>query len=101
MKMFVIGDEDTVLGFRYCGIDGKAVTSAQEALALIEEFVARKAEVIVILPDHLAVPIQDRVNEIRFEKEMPILVEIPGPQGPSPDRPALVKIIQQAIGIHM
>ena len=101
MKMFVIGDEDTVLGFRYCGIDGRQVDSAQEALAVIEEFVEADKDLIVILPDHLAAPIQDRVNAIRFEEERPILVEIPGPSGPSPERPSLVKIIQEAIGIRM
>jgi len=101
MKMFVIGDEDIVLGFKFAGIDGRAVKSAQEALEVIEEFVARKEEIMLILPDRIASAIRERVNEIRFEREMPLLVEIPGLSGPSPDRPPLAQIIQQAVGIRI
>lgn len=101
MKMFVIADEDTVLGFRYCGIDGQAVRTSDEARALLEKFVAEQARILIIMTDQVAGTLRERVNEIRFEQELPILVEIPGPDGPSPDRPALGRIIQQAVGIHV
>jgi V/A-type H+-transporting ATPase subunit F len=101
MEMFVIGDEDTVLGFRYAGVQGRAVERADEALEVLEDLVRREARLIVILSEPIAASIRERVNEIRFEQAYPILVEVPGPDGPSPDRPALGRIIQQAVGIRV
>ena len=99
-KFFVIGDDDTVLGFRYAGLRGHAVTTAQEARLALQQAV-RAQTPIVIITDVAAQMIRDEVNAIRFEAKTPILVEVPTRDGPIEGRPSLMDLIREAVGIHM
>ncbi len=101
MKYFVIADEDTVLGFRYAGVEGRAVRTPEEARAALAEQVASGLTGIVILTDEIADTIQDEVNRLRFESRTPLIVQIPGPDGPRPGRPDLTAVIREAMGIKV
>jgi len=98
---FVIGDEDTVLGFRYAGVEGRVARTSDEARAALAERVEGGGTGIVILTDEIANVIQDEVNRLRFEGGGPLVVQIPGPEGPLPERPDLPAIIQDALGIRI
>ena len=45
--------------------------------------------------------IRDRINAIRFGEALPLIVEIPGPEGPSAEGPSLLKLIREAVGIKL
>ncbi|MFW6107824.1 MAG: V-type ATP synthase subunit F [bacterium] len=100
MEYFVIGDEDTVLGFRYAGVEGRVVGSADEARSVLEERAAGEPGIVIITED-VAEVIRDTVNRVRFESAMPVIVEVPGPAGPAPDRPELIGLIREALGIRV
>ncbi len=101
MKYFVIADEDTVLGFRYAGVEGQIVHTPEEARAALAECVASRVAGIVILTDEIAATIQDDVNKLRFESQTPLVVQIPGPDGPLPGRADLLAMIREAMGIKV
>jgi vacuolar-type H+-ATPase subunit F/Vma7 len=64
--------------------------------------VVRKQEVqILIITDGVARFIQAEVDHERFDGEQPVVVQIPGPEGPSPDRRALLDLIRLAIGVRI
>ena len=99
-KFFVIGDDDTVLGFRYAGLRGQAVSDEHQARLALQQ--AIRADVpIVIITDVAAQMIQDDVNEIRFEARTPIIVEVPTRSGPVEGRPSLMELIREAVGISV
>jgi V/A-type H+-transporting ATPase subunit F len=101
MDFYVIADEDTVVGFRYAGVDGIIVDSAEDAGRELDRLAAENAELIVIITERLANQLRERVNAIRYEGELPLVVEIPGPEGPDPDAPSLTKMIREAVGIRI
>ena len=101
MSYFVIGDEDTVLGLRYAGVQGAVVDDAQKAREVFNRVCTSKRYNLVLLTEALAETIREDVNRIRFEVQEPLVVEIPGPEGPSPRRPDLLKLIQEAVGIRL
>ena len=101
MEYFVIGDEDTVLGFRYAGVAGQAVHTPEEARAALAGRVEPGRTGIVILTDEVANTIQDEVNKLRFESRTPLIVQVPGPDGPLPGRPDLLATIREALGIRV
>ena len=101
MKYFVIADEDTVLGFRYAGVEGQAVHTPEEARAALAECVASGGIGIVILTDEIAATIRKEVNKLRFGSQTPLIVQIPGPDGPLPGRPDLLAVIREAMGIKV
>ncbi len=101
MKFFCIADEDTVRGFRLAGIEGTAVASAAEAAAALARAVARPDLGIIILTDLVAADIRREVDAIRADRALPLLVEVPGPEGPMPGRKTLREFVQEAVGIRI
>lgn len=101
MRYHVIGDEDTVLGFRYAGIPGEIVANAEEARAALERADRDPDLAIIIITDVIADLIRPEVNRVRFDQVLPLLVEVPGPGGPSPKRSDLLALIREAVGIRV
>jgi vacuolar-type H+-ATPase subunit F/Vma7 len=98
---YVVADEDTVLGFRYAGVPGEAVEGAEQARRVFDRVCRSGKYDIVILTGEVAATIRDVVNHIRFEVQTPVVVEVPGPSGPLPGRPDLLKLIQEAVGLRL
>lgn len=101
MEYFVIADEDTVLGFRYAGVHGKAVRTPDEARAALAEQLAAGRAAVILITDEIAKTISSDVNKLRFESRFPVVVQVPGPAGPLPDRPELMALIREAMGIRL
>ncbi|MBL7140258.1 MAG: V-type ATP synthase subunit F [Planctomycetes bacterium] len=101
MKFYCIADADTVRGFRLAGVPGEAVDSAAEASDALAR-AARRPEVgIVILTDRVATDIRDEVEALRLGQSRPLVVEVPGPDGPMPGRKTLREFVQEAVGIRI
>ena len=101
MRYHVIGDEDTVLGFRFAGIRGEIARDADAARKALREVCQRTDVGIVIITDVVADLIREEVNEIRFGLALPLVVEVPGPGGPSPKRSNLLDLIREAVGVKV
>lgn len=101
MRYFVIGDEDTVLGFRYAGVDGRVVDDAAEARAALRHARATANIGTVLITQDVADMIRREVDDLRFDEELPLIAEIPGPAGPAADRRTLTEMIREAVGIRV
>jgi V/A-type H+-transporting ATPase subunit F len=101
VTFYCIADEDTVRGFRLAGVPGRAVATPQEAAAALAHAAARLEVSIVILTDIVAADIRQDVDRIRLELDRPLIVEIPGPEGPMPGRKTLRQLVQEAVGIRL
>ena len=101
MKFYCIGDEDTVRGFRLAGIDGRVVSSEEEAEAALQYAVGQTGVGVVIITDAAATDIRPQVDAVRLEREQPLVVEVPGPTGPLAGRKTLRQLVQEAVGIRI
>jgi len=96
----VIAGEDVVLGFRTAGIMGQAVSNRQEALAALDD--ARRKNIgVIIVTEEVSDMVSGEVEEIRFGESLPLIVEIPGMNGPLPGRKSLPDMIREALGIRV
>lgn len=101
MKVLVVGHPDAVLGFSLAGVDGRPVSTAEEAdQALDEAFAARDIGIILVTQD-VARLIHARVEDLKLHSTVPLVVEIPSPEGVSPDEPSLSELVLRAIGIKL
>ncbi len=101
MSFYVIADEDTVLGFRYAGVSGAAASDAESARAALAAAIASRKYDPIILTEPVADLMRDEVTRVRFDAHGPVIVQIPGPKGPSPSRQDLMKLIQEAVGLKL
>ena len=101
MKLFCIADEETVRGLRLAGIDGQAVLSAAQAVAALEAAAAQPDCGIIVLTEAVAAALGPQLETMRLERDRPLLVTIPGPQGPMPGRKSLRQFVQEAVGMRV
>jgi len=101
VSFYCVADEDTVRGFRLAGVEGEAVATAEEASAALQRAAARSGCGVILLTERVAAGIREQVEAFRRERERPLLVEIPGPEGALPGRKRLWRFVEEAVGISL
>ena len=99
--MLVIGSEDAVWGFALAGVRGKVVTTAEEVNHALDAVLADEKIDIVLVTEDVADLARQRVDTLKIRSTRPLVVEIPGPAGPNPDRPPLSEVIRKTIGVKI
>ena len=101
MKILVVGHPEAVLGFSLAGVDGKPVANAEQANRALDEALAAKDVGIVLVTQDVARMVLARMDDLKLHSTVPLIVEIPSPEGVSPDEPSLSEIVLKAIGIKL
>jgi V/A-type H+-transporting ATPase subunit F len=99
MNIRVMADEDTVAGFRLAGVPGIVVRNAREARRELDRLQQEAPQIVVVTTEQIANSIREEISGIRFGEEFPLIVEIPGREGPSEESPSLERMIREAVGI--
>jgi len=100
VRLCVIGDEETVVGFRFAGVEGVVVESEQEAAAALTRAVER-GDALLIIPERVAGWIREDIDRIRFGMALPLIVEVPGREGRLGQVPSLFRLIRETVGIKL
>lgn len=100
MKYFVIGDEDTVLGFSLVGTRGRVAEDPQMALVALEEALTDKQYGIILITQSVADMIRREVDRYIFSETFPLIVEIPDRTNEFRSRD-LRKLVNEAIGVAL
>ncbi len=101
MRYYIIGDEDTVLGFELAGVAGKSVETEEQADAAFREALADRENGIIIITETAADLIREKVNTLLFSASFPLIVEIPDGGGRKEGRKDLRALVNEAIGIKL
>ncbi|MGB7876939.1 MAG: V-type ATP synthase subunit F [Anaerolineales bacterium] len=101
MKILVIGNQEAVLGFSLVGVSGMAVLTASEADQALDEALSTDDTGIVLVTEDVAELIEARMEQLKLRSTVPLVVEIPGPEGVRPDRPSLNEMVLSAIGVRL
>lgn len=101
MSYYVIGDEDTVLGFSLVGIPGRVVDSAEQAREAFIAAVKAHSAMIVVLTEKVGEMIRREVQQQVFSMAFPLVVEIPDRNGPLPGKKPISQMITEAIGVQI
>jgi V/A-type H+-transporting ATPase subunit F len=101
VKFYCIADEDTVRGFRLAGIGVQVAATAEEARIGINDAAVLPDCGVIIITERVAAWIRPQVEMIRLTRDRPLIVEIPGPEGPLPGRKSLREFVQEAVGVSV
>ena len=97
----MIGDQAAVLGFSLVGVAGNVVQTANEANQALDDALASKEPGIILVTQDVASLIQVRMDHLKLRSTVPLVVEIPSPEGVGADQPELSEIVLRAIGIKL
>jgi len=101
MKYYIIGDEDSVLGFGMVGVEGKTVQNRAEAEEVFNAVLEDHSVGVVMITEAAAEMIREKVDGYLFTEQFPLIVEIPDKNGRQPGRPGLRQMVNDAIGISL
>ena len=101
MKVFVIGDETTILGYKLAGIPGAIVNNQEEAADALKAATQDPDMGIILITQRLAAEIQSLVDETKLKMATPVVLEIPDRDGPIEGRESALAIVQRLIGIKV
>jgi V/A-type H+-transporting ATPase subunit F len=101
MELLVIGSPPAVWGFALAGVPGQIVETAGELTEALDRALERSDLGIILVTEDVADLARARIEHLISQSEIPLLVEIPGPDGPSPDRPTIQELLHRTIGVKV
>jgi len=102
MKMYLISDNtDTRTGLRLVGVDGVVVHGSDELKNALETVMADKEVGILLIMEKLARDFPDIINDIKLNRKVPLVVEIPDRHGTGRRPDFISAYMKEAIGISL
>lgn len=96
-KIAVLGDRDSVLGFRAIGLETSFAETAEEAAPLLKKLAAEETAVIYIT-EQLAAGLSEEIAAYK-DSMTPAIIPIPGRQGSmGMGMAALKSAVERAVG---
>lgn len=98
----IIGDLDTVSGFRLGGVKkSEIVNNEEEAIAALDKFLEENVSIIIIT-QVLANKIREHINRKIGSNVLPMIIEIPDKDGSSEgSSDQMADLIKRVIGVEM
>ena len=101
MAFHIIGDEDTVLGYRFAGVSGVPVITEDEAREAFRDAIASGDCRILLLTEKVESLLSAEVTHHRLEAVPPYVVVVEDIWGAQGERVSLQDLIYQAVGIRI
>lgn len=102
MKIGVVGDSDTVTGFRLAGIgEAHEVKEPREVVKTLKKLMKEDVGLIIIT-ERLADQVRDETSMLMEGKTFPLIVEIPDKRGPIEGKvDPIMALIKKAVGVDI
>lgn len=101
MKVIVVGDEDTVVGFKLAGVnEGYVVKTGREVEEVVTKAL-RDEEVAVMIVTEEVVDLAPQAFEQLYAKPRPVVVEVPTKAGSKRVVDPIRELIRRAIGVEV
>ena len=95
--MYLISDNiDTLTGMRLAGVDGIVVHEREELRCAIDKDVG-----VILLTEKFGREFPDLIDEIKLERTMPLLIEIPDRHGTGRKKDFITSYVNEAIGLKL
>lgn len=96
----IIGDADTVLGYRFAGVSGTVVENAEQARAALKRALAEHRGILLIT-EAIEEALSEEVTAHRLRAAAPFLTVVEDIWGKRGKRRSLQDVIYEAIGIRL
>ncbi len=102
MKLYLISDNvDTWTGMRLAGVEGAVVHEREELKAELDKVLADPSIGIVLLTEKFGREFPEIIDEVRLERRLPLIVEIPDRHGTGRKPDFITSYVNEAIGLKL
>ena len=100
--MYLISDNvDTYTGMRLAGVDGVIVHEKDELREALEVAMSDPSIGIVLLTEKFGREFPELVDEIKLNRKLPLLIEIPDRHGTGRKKDFITSYVNEAIGLKL
>ncbi|MHB1295571.1 MAG: V-type ATP synthase subunit F [Anaerolineae bacterium] len=100
MRVFVIGNEDAVLGFSLVGVEGRIVKGLAELKTALDDCLGDKSIGLMLVTADVVELDRERIDALKVSSLSPLVVEIPGEEAGT-KFPSLLDFVQRAVGVRL
>ena len=90
-----------MIGMRLAGVDGIVVHEREELRCAIENAMEDKDVGVILLTEKFGREFPDLIDEIKLERTMPLLIEIPDRHGTGRKKDFITSYVNEAIGLKL
>jgi V/A-type H+-transporting ATPase subunit F len=102
MKMRLISDNtDTLNGMRLAGVPGVVAHQKDEVEKALRGAVDNEEIGVVLIAEKLAAQFPEIINDVRLNRDTPLIVEITDRRGSGKPADYITRYIREAIGIKL
>lgn len=102
MRLYLISDNiDTQTGFRLAGVNGVVVHERDEFIKALDYALNMKDIGIILITVKLSALATDYINEIKLNRSLPLIVEIPDRHGLGKPEDYITGYVRDAIGLKI
>lgn len=102
MKMYLLSDNnDTLMGMRMAGVDGKVLTDENQLRTKLSELIKDEDLAVIMITENLFKLARDTINELKLNLKQPLIIEIPDRHGQGRTKDAITKYVKDAIGVNL
>jgi V/A-type H+-transporting ATPase subunit F len=102
MRMYLISDNvDTRTGMRLAGIEGCVVHEPEEVKNEMDKVLSNSDIGIVLVTGKLIKLLPEYFSDIKINRKLPLIVEIPDRHGGGRDKNSIMSYISEAIGLRL
>ncbi len=102
MKMYLISDNtDTLTGLRLAGVEGVVVHRRDELRSALENVMEDPEVGVILLTEKFGKTFPDIIDEIKLNRKMPLLIEIPDRHGTGRSKNFITSYVNEAIGLKL
>lgn len=99
-KIGIVGEKDTIAGFRVLGLEAFPVKTPQETRELLESL-SKQDYAVIYITEQAAQPVMDYIRELKT-RTLPAIVLIPGNKGSMGIAVDEIKnAVEKAVGINI
>lgn len=101
MNIWVLGSAEICSAFALAGVNVRVVESRGEMLSAFNELAEREDVRVLAVEEASAALVREEIDRLKLDPRAPLVVELPGLQGPAADRRTALDLVRQALGIRL
>jgi vacuolar-type H+-ATPase subunit F/Vma7 len=101
MSIRVLGSIEMVTAFALAGVSGRAVKHRAELLSALDEAAGTDGIRVLAVEEGIAALARDEIDRLKLDARAPLVVEVPGPEGPAEERQTALDLVRRVLGIRV
>jgi vacuolar-type H+-ATPase subunit F/Vma7 len=101
MNIWVLGSAEICTAFALAGVKVRVAENRTEMLSALDELAGRDDVRVLAVEEAHAGLVREAIDRLKLDPRAPLVVELPGLQGPAEDRRTALELVRQALGIRL